>query len=190
MTSARFMSGSRQLLEDLPGLEAEGPDHRKGRVKGTGPAQLDHAAWDERRRELNVVYEANLNGERKRACEIMQFHTSGRQIGGQSYMRGDCLNGSEVPHLSYLVERRAMRQRHPPTRDQQSSAFGVGYLRVSFPGMSLRGISPSGISGHRLYMAGRPTSAPRSNCIVTRKSVPSIFSSCQISRLREPPQLR
>jgi steroid delta-isomerase len=33
--------------------------------------KLDHAAWDEKRRELNVVYEANLNGERKRACEIM-----------------------------------------------------------------------------------------------------------------------
>ena len=33
--------------------------------------KLDHAAWDERRRELNVVHEANLNGERKRACEIM-----------------------------------------------------------------------------------------------------------------------
>ena len=35
--------------------------------------KLDHAAWDEKRRELNVVYELNLNGERKRACEIMQF---------------------------------------------------------------------------------------------------------------------
>ena len=45
---------------------------------------LDHAAWDERRRELTVVYEANLNGERKRACEIMQFDTSGRQIRGEA----------------------------------------------------------------------------------------------------------
>jgi hypothetical protein len=35
--------------------------------------KLDHATWDERRHELTVVYEANLNGERKRACEIMQF---------------------------------------------------------------------------------------------------------------------
>jgi steroid delta-isomerase len=46
--------------------------------------KLDHAAWDETRRELNVVYEANLNGERKRACEIMQFDTSGRQIRGEA----------------------------------------------------------------------------------------------------------
>ncbi len=44
--------------------------------------KLDHAAWDEKRRELNVVYEANLNGERKRAREIMQFDASGRQIRG------------------------------------------------------------------------------------------------------------
>jgi steroid delta-isomerase len=46
--------------------------------------KLDHAAWDERRRELNVVYEANLNGERKRACEIMQFDAAGQQIRGEA----------------------------------------------------------------------------------------------------------
>jgi ketosteroid isomerase-like protein len=37
---------------------------------------LDHASWDERRRALTVVYQANLNGERKRACEVMQFDPS------------------------------------------------------------------------------------------------------------------
>jgi hypothetical protein len=46
--------------------------------------KLDHATWDERRRELNVVYEANLNGESKRTCEIMQFDPSGRQIRGEA----------------------------------------------------------------------------------------------------------
>jgi signal transduction histidine kinase len=46
--------------------------------------KLDHAIEDERRRELNVVYEANLNGERKRACEIMQFEPEGRQIRGEA----------------------------------------------------------------------------------------------------------
>ena len=46
--------------------------------------KLDHATWDEKRRELNVVYESNLNGERKRACEIMQFDESGRQIRGEA----------------------------------------------------------------------------------------------------------
>ena len=52
--------------------------------------KLDHASWDERRRELNVVYEANLNGERKRACEIMQFAPEGLQI------RGEALYGAAV----------------------------------------------------------------------------------------------
>jgi hypothetical protein len=52
--------------------------------------KLDHATWDEKRRELNVVYEANLNGERKRACEIMQFDAAGRQI------RGEALYGAIV----------------------------------------------------------------------------------------------
>jgi hypothetical protein len=46
--------------------------------------RLDHAAWDERCRELVVVYEANLNGERKRACEIMRFDAAGRQIAGEA----------------------------------------------------------------------------------------------------------
>ena len=52
--------------------------------------RLDHAAWDERRRELVVVYEANLNGERKRACEIMQFDASGRQIRGEALYGAPC----------------------------------------------------------------------------------------------------
>lgn len=42
----------------------------------------NHATPDERRRELSVVYEANL--ESKRACEIMQFDASGRQIRGEA----------------------------------------------------------------------------------------------------------
>ena len=46
--------------------------------------KLDHAAWDEKRCELNVVYEANLNGERKRACEIMQFDAAGLQVRGEA----------------------------------------------------------------------------------------------------------
>ena len=52
--------------------------------------KLDHASWDERRRELNVVYDANLNGERKRACEIMCFDAWGRQV------RGEALDGAPI----------------------------------------------------------------------------------------------
>ena len=51
---------------------------------------LDHAAWDERRCELIVVYEANLNGERKRAGEIMQFDAAGKQV------RGEALYGATI----------------------------------------------------------------------------------------------
>jgi hypothetical protein len=66
--------------------------------------KLDHAAWDERRRELNVVYEANLNGERKRACEIMRFDKSGRQI------RGEALYGAilQAHRAKALVSHRPM----------------------------------------------------------------------------------
>jgi len=52
--------------------------------------KLDHATWDERRRELNVLYEASLDGERKRACEIMQFDAAGRQT------RGEALYGAVI----------------------------------------------------------------------------------------------
>ena len=45
---------------------------------------LDRAIWDERRRELVVICEANLNGERKRACEVMTFNAEGRQVRGEA----------------------------------------------------------------------------------------------------------
>jgi hypothetical protein len=60
-------------------------DHRRRPDISILEFRLDHATWDERRRELNVVYEASLNGERKRACEIMQFDVSGRQIRGEAF---------------------------------------------------------------------------------------------------------
>jgi len=31
-----------------------------------------------------VLVQENLNGDRKRACEIMQFDTSGRQVRGEA----------------------------------------------------------------------------------------------------------
>jgi hypothetical protein len=45
---------------------------------------LDHAIWDPNASELLVLYEANINGERKRACELMTFNSSGRQIRGEA----------------------------------------------------------------------------------------------------------
>ena len=46
---------------------------------------LDHASWDERRRALTVVYQARLDDDVKRACEIMLFDESGRQIRGEAF---------------------------------------------------------------------------------------------------------
>jgi hypothetical protein len=46
---------------------------------------LDHASWDERRRELTVVCQARLDGDCKRACEVMQFDETGRQIRGEAF---------------------------------------------------------------------------------------------------------
>ena len=46
--------------------------------------RLDHVVWDEERRELIIIYEATLNSDRKRACEIMQFDASGRVMKGEA----------------------------------------------------------------------------------------------------------
>jgi hypothetical protein len=51
---------------------------------------FDHASWDERLKELTVLYTANLNGDRKRACEIMRFGDDGLQT------RGEALYGAAV----------------------------------------------------------------------------------------------
>jgi hypothetical protein len=46
---------------------------------------LDHASWDERLSELTVICESNLNGDRKRACEIMRFGADGLQLRGEAF---------------------------------------------------------------------------------------------------------
>ena len=52
--------------------------------------KLDYASWDPERRELNVVYESNLNGTRRRSCEMMTFNADGHQI------RGEAMYGAEL----------------------------------------------------------------------------------------------
>ena len=46
---------------------------------------LDHASWDESLRELTVVCDTNLNGNRQRAAEIMRFRADGMQIRGEAF---------------------------------------------------------------------------------------------------------
>jgi steroid delta-isomerase len=45
---------------------------------------LDYTLWDELRRELVVVYTADLDGRRNRACEFMRFDADGRQVAGEA----------------------------------------------------------------------------------------------------------
>ena len=91
---AQFVSPMARNLVDRPTLrnKKELEDYWRTALAriSTLEFRLDHAAWDERRLELNVVYEANLNGERKRACEIMQFDAAGRQV------RGEALYGAAI----------------------------------------------------------------------------------------------
>jgi steroid delta-isomerase len=55
-----------------------------GRI-GSLRFDLDHVIWDALRRELTVIYVADLGGRRRRACEIMTFDTDGRQIRGEAF---------------------------------------------------------------------------------------------------------
>lgn len=59
--------------------------------------KLDCASWEPERRGLNVVYESNLNGVRRRSGEMMTFNTDGGQI------RGGALYGAELWRTSPLA---------------------------------------------------------------------------------------
>ena len=45
---------------------------------------LDHTAWDPERLELLIVYDAEINGQRNRACELMRFDDTGRVVEGEA----------------------------------------------------------------------------------------------------------
>lgn len=45
---------------------------------------LDRALWDDERRTLMIVYQAELNDEKNRACEILRFSERGRAIEGEA----------------------------------------------------------------------------------------------------------
>lgn len=45
---------------------------------------LDHAVWDAERRELLIVYTADINGVRNRACELMRFNDAGKVVEGEA----------------------------------------------------------------------------------------------------------
>ena len=45
---------------------------------------LDHVVWDGERSELVIVYENTVNGQRNRACELMQFDRAGQMVRGEA----------------------------------------------------------------------------------------------------------
>jgi hypothetical protein len=50
---------------------------------------LDRALWDATRSELTVVYTAEINGKRNRACEFMRFNDAGLVIEGEAMYGAD-----------------------------------------------------------------------------------------------------
>jgi steroid delta-isomerase len=51
---------------------------------------LDHAIWDDERRELAILFVRTLDGEERRACELLQFDANGLVI------RGEALHGATL----------------------------------------------------------------------------------------------
>jgi ketosteroid isomerase-like protein len=49
---------------------------------------LDHLIWDSARRELAIVFMRDVDGERRRACELLQFDATGLVV------RGEALHGA------------------------------------------------------------------------------------------------
>ncbi len=45
---------------------------------------FDHAAWDPERRQLAVVYNAQIDGKTTRAVEIMRFDPAGKVVEGEA----------------------------------------------------------------------------------------------------------
>ena len=51
---------------------------------------LDYVLWDTDRRTMSIVYEADINGQRLRACEFLRFGEGKRAVEGEA-MHGAAL---------------------------------------------------------------------------------------------------
>ena len=60
------------------------------RQRNTSHFTLDHSIWDSDRRELAIVFMRDLDGERRRACELLQFDPGGLVV------RGEALHGAAL----------------------------------------------------------------------------------------------
>ena len=60
------------------------------RQRNTSHFTLDHSIWDSDRRELAIIFLRNLDGEKRRACEVLQFDATGLVV------RGEALHGAAL----------------------------------------------------------------------------------------------
>ena len=85
---ATFISPKAQTFVGTPvvrGKDALERYWRTGSFKlQTIEFKLDRIVWDGDSHELVVLYEANLNGTKSRACELMRFDDGGRQLSGEA----------------------------------------------------------------------------------------------------------
>jgi hypothetical protein len=51
---------------------------------------LDRVLWDPERRELGILFIREVDGERRRACELLQFDNAGLVV------RGEALHGAAI----------------------------------------------------------------------------------------------
>jgi hypothetical protein len=51
---------------------------------------LDHIVWDGDRRELVIVYDAEINGQKNRACEFLRFGE------GELAVQGEAMYGAQT----------------------------------------------------------------------------------------------
>lgn len=76
---------------------------------------LDHATWDEARRELLIVYTNEVDGERTRACELLRFDAGGLVVEGEAWYGA----GADAPPAT-----RAVRPTEEPVNERTEPDAG------------------------------------------------------------------
>ncbi len=85
---ATFISPNAQTFVGTPVVQGKDALERYWRTASSKiqvlEFKLDRIIWDGDSGELVVLYEANRNGTKSRACELMRFDGSGRQLSGEA----------------------------------------------------------------------------------------------------------
>ena len=88
LEDATFVSPKAQTFVGTPVIRGKDELERYWRTASSKievlEFRLDRIVWDGDSGELVVLYQANLNGTTSRACELMRFDDSGRQLSGEA----------------------------------------------------------------------------------------------------------